>query len=254
MNNKNNKLSLVLVLITAFGLISCSSTETKVPPKTAESMTPKKQKAAWADEWWEPRHYQKLEDAKQTKVDLLMLGDSITHHWEDTGQKVWQEYYAPRNAFNLGFGGDRTEQVLWRIQNGALDNMDPKLTVLMIGTNNTGHRMDTPYDTVFGISEIITQIRHKLPQTKILLLAIFPCELYPKGKRRKRNDLINQYLDQLADDKTVHFLNINENFVDENGKLLVDVMPDLIHPNEEGYRIWAKAMEPTIQKLLGETP
>lgn len=86
-------------------------------------------------DWWMPRHQAVLDRVSQGNVDLLMIGDSITHGWENSGKAVWDQYYAPRNAANLGFGGDRTEHVLWRLQNGEVDNIDPKLAVLMIGTN-----------------------------------------------------------------------------------------------------------------------
>ena len=89
------------------------------------------------------------------KVDLLMIGDSITHAWEDKGLETWNQYYADRNALNLGFSGDRTEHVIWRFQNGAIDDISPKLAVIMIGTNNTGHRKENPRHTALGIKRII---------------------------------------------------------------------------------------------------
>ena len=108
-----------------------------VPP--VYSLNPVIQEGRWPKEWWLPRHESKLEQAKEQAVELLMIGDSITHSWETKGKAVWLEYYQDKNAFNLGFSSDRTEHVLWRLQHGAVDNMKPKVAVLMIGTNNTGY-------------------------------------------------------------------------------------------------------------------
>ena len=215
--------------------------------------TPVIQTAKWARSWWMPRHEKKLADLKkQGEVDLLMIGDSITHGWENAGKKTWDEYYANRKAFNIGFSGDRTEHVLWRLANGAVEGISPKLAVVMIGTNNTGHRMDPAEDTAAGVAAIVKDLRTRLPKTKVLVLAIFPREASSGGKQRQRNDSINEHIAKLANDETVFFLDVNESFLEDGGKLPKDVMPDLLHPNEKGYAIWAKAMEPTIARLMGE--
>jgi beta-glucosidase len=187
-----------------------------------------------------------------------MIGDSITHWWEKFGknrpggQKVWNEYYAKRNAVNLGFAGDRTENVIWRLQNGEVKGISPKLAVLLIGTNNADHRKEDPKDTALGIQTIISELRTRLPKTKILLLAIFPRGIDENDALRKLNEQTNTIIAKFADDKKVFFLNINSKFLGENGQLSKKIIPDLLHPNENGYRIWAEAMEPTIEKLMGE--
>ena len=190
--------------------------------------------------------------ATQGKVDLLMIGDSITHGWEGRGKKVWDEFYADRNAFNIGYSGDRTEQVIWRLQNGEVEGISPKLAVIMIGTNNTGHRQDPPKETAAGIKLIIEELKERTPKTKILLLAIFPRGATTDDKLRKINAGTNEIIEGYADDKTVFFLDINKTFLEEDGTLPKSVMPDLLHPHEAGYRMWAEAMEPMIAKLLGE--
>ncbi len=236
-------------LVFAISVLAIAKDETELIP----ALKPEVQTAAWAQSWWMPRHQEKLEAIKkQEKVDLLMIGDSITHGWESGGRKVWDEYYAKRNAFNLGFSGDRTEQVLWRFQHGEIDGISPKLAVVMIGTNNTGHRQDKPEDTAAGIKAIIGQLRERLPETKILLLAIFPRGEKPEDSLRKLNDATNKILATCADNEHVFFLDINKRFLDENGVLSKSIMPDRLHPNAEGYAIWAEAMEPMIQKLMGE--
>ncbi len=219
----------------------------------SEATIPRYQTAKWAQRWWMKRHQQKLADLKkQGKVDLLMIGDSITHGWEGRGKATWEQYYKKRNAFNIGFSGDRTENVLWRMDHGAIDGISPKLAVLMIGTNNTGHRFDPALATANGIQAIVNKLKKKLPKTKVLILGIFPREAKADGKQRQRNAEINKIISTYADGKMVHYLNINKHFLDDNGVLTREVMPDLLHPHEKGYDIWAKAMEPTIKKLMGD--
>ena len=200
-----------------------------------------------------PRHKEKLTERKEMKnVDLLFVGDSITHHWEKEGKSVFDKFYAHRNTLNVGFSGDRTEHVLWRFNNGAIDDINPKLAVLMIGTNNTGHRMDPAKDTALGIQFILSELKQRLPNTKVLLLAIFPRDADAGGKHRVRNDEINAKIKSFADDKTVFFLDIADKFLDADGNLPKDIMPDRLHPNSKGYEIWAEAMEPMIKKLMNE--
>ncbi|MDJ0700060.1 MAG: platelet-activating factor acetylhydrolase IB subunit [Woeseiaceae bacterium] len=214
------------------------------------SVKPVEQNAPWAIEWWRDRHDEKIELAKGTEIDLVFVGDSITHGWEDEGVDVWQEYYQGRNALNLGFSGDRTEHVLWRLENGAVDGMSPSLVVLMIGTNNTGHRMDPAVYTAEGIERVVGELRERLPGTQVLVLGIFPRQYSPYNEMRKRTEEINQLISPLGDGQTVHFLDISQVFLREDATLREDLMPDLLHLNPAGYRVWAEAMEPTIKKLL----
>jgi beta-glucosidase len=211
---------------------------------------PVEQNESWAIEWWKDRHTTKIEQAQETEVDLLFIGDSITHGWENVGAAIWQEYYQRRNAFNLGFSGDRTEHVLWRIDNGAIDSMKPELVVLLIGTNNTGHRMDPAEHTAEGICRIVESLRARLPDAKVLILGIFPRNVSPADGMRIRNKEINQSISRLDDGGFVFFLDIGKEFLNADGTLRVDLMPDLLHLNEEGYKVWAEAMEPTLRRLL----
>ena len=205
------------------------------------------------DKWWSDRHAEKLKQLKATEsVDLLMIGDSITHGWEGRGKQVWSEYYAKRNAFNIGYSGDRTEHVIWRLQHGEVDGISPKLAVIMIGTNNTGHRQDPPEQTAAGIKMILDELKKRLPKTKVLLLAVFPRGATTDDKLRKINTGINKIIKKFSKRKKVHFLNINAKFLDDDGTLSKDVMPDLLHPHEKGYRMWAEAMESKIKKLIDD--
>ncbi|MBB3210088.1 beta-glucosidase [Rhodopirellula rubra] len=217
------------------------------------ALTPEVQTAEWAVQWWGSRHEQKLKElAEMQKVDLLMVGDSITHGWESAGKKVWDQYYAHRNAFNIGFSGDRTEQVLWRFENGEIEGISPKAAVVMIGTNNTGHRQDDPDETAAGVKAILDKLNAKSPDTKILLLAIFPRGESPDDKLRKINDAINERIREFADGNNIVYLDISDKFLAEDGTLPKEIMPDRLHPNPRGYAIWAEAIEPTLAKLMGD--
>jgi beta-glucosidase len=216
-----------------------------------KAWSPESQKDDFAQEWWGPRHQAKTEEAENRTVDLLFVGDSITHGFEDPkGGRVWKEFYGDRNVFNIGFGGDRTEQVLWRLQNGEIDGLDPKLTVLLIGTNNTGHRQDPAEVTAKGIRLILDELQERLPSSKILLLAIFPRGEKPSDPLRVLNSEINEIIQDFADDKRIFFRDIGPHFVNEDGSLPADTFPDFLHPEEAGYRLWAEAIEPDVETLM----
>jgi lysophospholipase L1-like esterase len=205
---------------------------------------------------WVKRHEAFLEEekTKKDKVDLLFLGDSITDGWRGKGKTVWEKYYAPRNAFNLGIGGDRTQHVLWRLQNGEVDGLKPKVTVLLIGINNTskekdGSERNTAPEVIEGVTAVVKEIQTRLPKTKVLLLAVFPYKQKGDPMRDKVAE-INKGISKLGKMKRVTFLDIGKKFLEPDGTLSTDIMPDLLHPNEKGYQIWADAMEPTLKKLM----
>ena len=217
------------------------------------SVKPVVQDAKWAVKWWMPRHKEKIAlKEKMGQVDLVFLGDSITHAWDNQGKQVWKKYYEPRKALNIGFSGDRTEHVLWRLNNGAVDGIKPKLVVLMIGTNNTGHRMDKAENTALGIKTILETLKTKLPETKVLMLAIFPRGAKPDDPKRVLNDNINKIIKGYADNKNVYFQDINAKFLDKDGILQKSVMKDLLHPNQDQYQVWADAIENNVKALMGE--
>jgi beta-glucosidase len=209
--------------------------------------------------WWVPRHEKVLERVKQGNVDIIMIGDSITHGWDEVGKPVWDQYYAKRNAVNMGFSGDQTQHVLWRLQNGEITNINPKLAILMIGTNNSNGDYFTSEQIADGIKAIVCQLRTSLPNTKVLILAIFPRadSSKPVGDAKavslnpqwKKNNDVNKIVAKLADNKNIYYLDINKKFLNNKGQLPKDIMPDFLHPNEKGYKIWAAAMEPMIVKL-----
>ena len=152
---------------------------------------------------------------------------------------------------NLGIGGDKTQHVLWRLEHGNIDGIHPKLAVVMIGTNNS--KTNTAEEIAGGIKAIVEKLEEKLPDTKILLLAIFPRAEKPDAEQRETNTKASKLASSLADDKKVFYLDISDKFLSADGTLSRDIMPDLLHPNAKGYEIWAEAIEPTVAKLMGES-
>jgi beta-glucosidase len=196
------------------------------------------------------RHESFNKKIKEGPVELIFIGDSITQGWEGAGKKVWEEYYGKRHAVNLGIGGDRTQHVLWRLDHGNIEGINPKLAVMMIGTNNA--RDNTPQETAAGVKAIVEKLRAKLPNTKILLLAVFPRGADKDDPLRKKNEAVNDMIKGLADNKMVYYKDIGNNFLGPDGSLSKETMPDLLHLNEKSYRTWAESIEPDVKKLLGE--
>jgi len=225
------------------------------PDYRTVSVTPEPLNESWSLDWWMPRHQERLAEiarrrAAGTRTDLVFVGDSITHHWEKENKDLWDATWGRYGALNLGYGGDRTENVLWRLQHGEIDGIAPKVVVLMIGTNNNGMRHDGPETIVAGIRRDVAEIRARLPRAKVLLLAIFPRGATLDDPLRIVNDRVNALLPALADGRHVVFLDINRAFLAPDGTLSKAVMPDLLHPNAHGYRIWQRAMQPTLDRLL----
>jgi lysophospholipase L1-like esterase len=204
---------------------------------------------------WMKMHERFLEQAKKGNIDLLFLGDSITQGWLGrNGQgegpiEVWDRYYVPRNAADFGIGGDRTQHVLWRLDNGEVDGIKPKVVVLMIGTNNVGS--NSADEIAEGIKAIVAKLRDKLPESKLLLLAVFPRGEKP-GPAREKIAAVNESISKLDDGKMIKYLDIGKSFLNEDGTISRDVMPDFLHLTRKGYRIWADSMEPTLWSLLDE--
>jgi lysophospholipase L1-like esterase len=204
-----------------------------------------------------PMHRQKLQEkdrliAAGTPPQVVFIGDSISQGWENAGRPVWQRHFAPLRALALGFGGDRTENVLWRLQQGEVDGLAPKVAVLMIGTNNAGPR--GPESTAAGVKHLLAELRQRLPSTQVLLLAIFPRGEKPDDYLRGVNERVNKLIAGYADGRSVHYLDINAALLNPDETLSKDVMPDLLHLSEKGYAIWQRAMAPTLQTLLAERP
>lgn len=240
----------LLSLSVSIALASASvaqETKTDVKPevKPNDAVVPAPREGGWMK-----RHESFNERVKKGNVDLLLIGDSITQGWEGAGKKVWEEFYAKRNAVNLGIGGDRTQHVLWRLDHGNVEGIKPKAAVLMIGTNNSGS--NTSEQIAAGVKAIVDKLKEKLPETKVLVLAIFPRGATKDDSRRKVNAGANELIAKLADGKQVFYQDIGQKFLKEDGTLSKEIMPDLLHLNEASYRIWAEAIEPKVKELMGE--
>lgn len=185
--------------------------------------------------------------------DIAFIGDSITQGWEGAGKNVWTNYYGKRKCLNFGVGGDRTEHVLWRFEQGQLNGIKPKAAVLMIGTNNSNKNKDgteaySEAEILAGVQAIVKQLRERLPETKVLVLGIFPRSQTFSTQRGKLLQ-INQALAKLADGKMIHFVDFGSQLIEADGSISKTLMPDYLHLSEAGYQIWAKAIEPKLNEL-----
>jgi len=226
---------------------------TRLASTASSSTEPMPREQAWVH-----RHDGFVEIAKKGNIDVLFLGDSITDNWRkpEMGLPVWEKNFAPLHAVNFGISGDRTQHVLWRMQNGELAGYKPRVVVLMIGTNNTGLERDklTPRNTtaeiVSGVTDVVKGLTTQFPETKILLLAIFPRAEKSTDPFRLQVYDVNSALARLHDGKQVFFLNIGPKFLAPDGRLPKEIMPDFLHPSTKGYEIWADAIREPLAKLL----
>lgn len=195
------------------------------------------------------RHDKFLAEIKERagKIDIVFLGDSITDGWRGAGKEEWKEHLSEFNPLNLGIGGDRTQHVLWRIQNGELTGYKPKGFVIMIGTNNMGQ--DSEENIAAGVKAIIDEIGKQHKDAKILLLAIFPRNADPKSPIRAKVKKTNELLAKLAGGN-VKFKDIGEGFLEKDGSLSKEIMPDALHLSKKGYHIWAEAIEDELKAMV----
>ncbi|MFV0416924.1 MAG: GDSL-type esterase/lipase family protein [Chthoniobacterales bacterium] len=205
-------------------------------------------------EWCKNHHKALNHKAQRGGFDVMLLGDSITWEWdvsgrkesEENGLRVWPELAELRPA-TFGVPGDRTEHLLWRLLNGNLQTPEvPKTIVLMIGTNNTGQRKDSPEDIASGVRAILEVIRTRFPLANVLLYGIFPRGKSPEAADRKNNTAANKLLEQLADGGKVRYVNLDPEFLNEDGSLNEARFRDGLHLSESGYRIWAESLKREI--------
>ena len=224
-----------------------------------------------------PRHEEKVKAIASGNYDLVLIGDSITQTIGELNdgkyapnQSVWKRHFEPRRAINLGMNGQRTEEILWNLQNGELDFAhSPKVIILLIGTNNADDRhfksTHTAEEIFSGTKSIVELIQTRHPQTKILLLRIFPRGgdtekgVSPPSFNSSEKCIetcrrAGELTAELADGKTIFWLDINHVFLRPDGKINTDLMWDLLHPSPTGTEIWVQAIEPTLAKLLGDLP
>lgn len=205
---------------------------------------------------WMGRHLEFVEVAK-TKNDcqVLFLGDSITDYWRTKAIDIWNAKFAPLGAVNFGMAGDRTQHLLWRLQNGEIGVLRPKVVVVMIGTNNIGLEKDkktvrnTSAEIAEGVKANVDYLRSQLPEAKILLLGLFP-----RGEKdspaRAQVAEINRQIAAFDDGQHIFYLDIGPKFLEADGSIPKKVMPEMLHPTAKGYQIWADAIEEPLAKLL----
>ncbi|HEX4274095.1 MAG TPA: GDSL-type esterase/lipase family protein [Bryobacteraceae bacterium] len=199
-------------------------------------------------------HSQLLEKAKNGVIDVYFEGDSITRRWGATDYPEllanWNRNFFGWNAADFGWGADTTQNILWRLENGELDGLHPKVIVLLAGTNNVGAGADAA-DVTAGIQAIVSKMQSKAPAATIILTAIFPRN--DKAAAMPIIDVINANLARLADGKRIRLLNINEKLADSDGQLFDGMMNarDKLHPTVNGYQVWADALKPVLMDLLG---
>lgn len=267
---RSKLLRLLPALALAAGLLSTAvaqsgATAPAVPPPVAPPPVDASVGAPKAgNERFFQLHESFLARGKAGPIGLLFLGDSITEGWRHAPH-IWEHYFGPYQPANFGISGDQTQHVIWRIENGELDGISPKVVVLMIGTNNSARH--TGEEIAAANRRIIELIRAKLPGTKVLLLAILPRDarrnadgfiteavIADAARRMAANDRANLLLAQLDDGVNVRFLNTNAVFLGRDGRIPWTIMPDQLHPTAAGYQLWAEAMLPLLREMLAAPP
>lgn len=229
-------MSLALLIASAF-VARAENTAAKPVPRESDK--------------WKAKHEAINQRVQQGDVGLLWIGDSIVERWTEHGKRTWKKYYAPRHAANLGISGDCTEHVLWRLQNGNIDGINPKLAIVMIGQNNGPH--NTAEEIAEGVLDIVDTLRTKLPETKILLLSITYRGQYP-NEEQPRLQAASDITAKAADNTHIFYLDMHKIFLNPDGSISKKLMPDYEHPSAAGFRLWAKTIEPAVARLLGDAP
>jgi lysophospholipase L1-like esterase len=252
----NHRFSKLLIVLTLISCQACAQVSPPAKPRLSASEAFEKQ-----DNGIFLKHHENfLARAKSGPVGLLFLGDSITERWK-VAPHIWETYYGKYQPANFGIGGARTQNLIWQIEHGELDGIAPKVAVLMLGTNNS---LDYNAEEIAAADrKIVAMVRARLPQTKILVLGIFPRgPREPKGgaitqasvdeaaKRMQTIDAVNRDLAKLDDGKTIRFLDINPVFLGQDGKIPSAIMPDQLHPGPAGYQLWADAMQPLLDSMI----
>lgn len=191
---------------------------------------------------WFTMHAEDVALAEAGESKLVFWGDSITEGWNGNGQAFWNEHFAPMGAVNFGIGGDMTQNLLWRLNNGAAGTLDPDRIVLLIGTNNYGFTDESPAHVAAGVSWVVFKLREVHPKAEILLMAVFPRDEEPDHPNRIKIIELNQLIQPLGDIDGITYLDIGKKFLLADGTLSSELMPDFLHLSDKGYQIWCKAI------------
>lgn len=244
-------------------LMGDKSLDTEIPANSAIVPVPNLENNSY--DWW-GRHKEVLCIKDSINPEIVLIGNSITHLWggeprmrwadgnlrEPNGPESWDSLFHNYRVLNLGFGWDRTQNVLWRLDRGELDGLHPRTVIINIGTNNTSQsqhaRMNTAPEIVEGIRAICLRVRSKVPGAKIVLMAIFPREQKQDHPRRLLINEINKQLESFANEQKITFVNIGSKMLDTDGTLIPGLTFDFCHPTEEGYQLWADEIRSIISE------
>jgi len=239
-----------------FGEIEILPANSQAPGETLVRLpTSDPAKPERPNEEWRMRHAERVADVKShaDRLDVLFIGDSITGGWRDIGKAVWEKQFVPLRAVNIGIAGSQTQHLLWQFENGAIDGINPKVAVLMIGVNHfLASPSHTTADIARGISAVVAKLREKLPQTQILLLGTFPKDRAATSTDRVKIKELNAMIARLDDGKKIRFNDLTLKFLATDGSLPPDISPDGVHLSPAGYAIWADALRPVIREITAQ--
>lgn len=245
---KNTILALLVAIAAAQAQTKPAAPAVKLPPQAPDVAAEKFGPDGKVNAGFIASHERFVKIAQEGTAQLVFLGDSITAGWNGK-KEIWDKAFGAYKPANFGIGGDRTQHVLWRITHGELDGIKPKAVVLMIGTNNSGS--DPAEGIAKGVTAIVETIRAKQPQAKILLLAVFPRGEKPSpNPGREKLAKVNEIIAKLDDGKNIHFLDIGAKFLQPDGSISKEIMPDFLHLSAAGYQIWADAISPKLAELM----
>ena len=265
------KINLIYLVIFSISIICCKEHKKQVSHDDIKSLNtaiiPVSKLEEDGYDWW-VRHNDILKIKDSLNPEIVLIGNSITHSWggnypplknadgtsrKPNGPNSWQATFKNHRVLNLGFGWDRTQNVLWRLDNGELNGLDPKLVIIHIGTNNTSQtknaHKNTASEIVEGISAVYRSVRSKVPKATIVLMQIMPREELPDNPRRILINETNQLLEEYASENDIILVDITSKMLTSDGILTKKITPDFCHPNDAGYKIWGDALRPYINSI-----
>lgn len=198
---------------------------------------------------WYRFHSEDIEIAEKAEARILFIGDSITEGWAYNGGEFWKEHFEPLGAVNFGIGGDMTQNLVWRLRHGAVGSMQPESVIVLIGTNNFGfYDNEAPVHVASGVAAVLEELRANFETAEVLLMAVFPRGEHAEDPQRARIAELNRIISGFDAWDRVTYLNINDQFLEENGQLPAEIMPDFLHLSAQGYEIWGKAILEWLQR------
>ncbi|TWI42924.1 lysophospholipase L1-like esterase [Pseudoduganella flava] len=230
------------------GLMLAGAMAQAAPRECALNVEPRTVEYPWMSiaRWNQMNDALKARSA-QADVDVLFLGDSITEMWD---KGAWDSHFGKYRAANFGIGGDHTGNVLWRLKNDGMDKLRPKAVVLLIGVNNFGLCGERPEQVAQGVKAVVAQLRQLYPDTKILLNGILPFKQSAQDPARADVKAVNREIAKLDDGSHVFFRDYGARFLQPNGDIAKETMPDFLHLTPQAYNVWAEALAPDIEKLV----